>query len=137
MEENWQADAVLDVLNEPILHKGLDLLAAKGDLLLAICLNNGYYNAENTYRMLRFANAFSSRIQIFFTDGPAKHNYRAMGKTEAEIMRKCRLHRNRLRNHCERALERIGATESQVAQFAYMDWVSIYGDLAYQQYMRK
>jgi tRNA-dependent cyclodipeptide synthase len=130
--EHWKASIQFDLPEVPIFEKGLELLSQKGDLLLAICLNNGYYNKENIYRMLRFAVAFSDRIQIFFTDGPAQHNYRAMGESEKEIVRKCRLHRNRLRNHCLAALEKmrlVGITP----EVALLEWEKIYSDPAYQK----
>ncbi len=129
-QEGWQAFVETNATS-PIFKRGLEFLANREDLLLAICLNNGYYNRESIYRMLRFSLAFSKRVQVFFTDGPAKHNYRAKGMDEYEIVRECRLQRNRLRNHCVRALERINMGKEAYA-VTFVEWGSIYADSQYQ-----
>jgi tRNA-dependent cyclodipeptide synthase len=117
----------------PITSAGLRYLNTEADLLLAMCLNNGYYNRENIYRMLKFALNFSKRVQIFTTDGPAKHNYAALGKAKEKIPAVTRLARNRLRNQCIDSLARINAellpSEQRIVTF--MDWEAIYKDTAY------
>ncbi|MES2225770.1 MAG: tRNA-dependent cyclodipeptide synthase [Patescibacteria group bacterium] len=112
---------------------GLKYLYAGKDVLLAMCLNNGYYHRENIYRMLRFALTFSNRMQIFTTDGPAKHNYEALGKVKSKIPAITRLARNRLRNQCMDALGRINAELPQDEQrsITFMEWEHIYADQAY------
>lgn len=118
----------------PIFETGLHYLESGTDLLLALCLNNGYYNRENIYRMLTFALSFSKRVQVFTTDGPAKHNYRAFGKPEDEVIRDTRLARNRLRNQCNAGLARFNAhlPLSEHRTITFLDWASIYKDAAYQ-----
>src|SRR3989344_6419360 len=108
-QEGWRMDVQLEA-NSPILKNGLRFLEDNQDLLLAICLNNGYYKRENIHRMLKFALNISKRVTIFTTDGPAKHNYLALGKSETEAIRETRLNKNRLQNLCAIALERINAT---------------------------
>ena len=107
----------------------------KSDLLLAMCLNNGYYKRENIYRMLKFALAFSRSVQIFTTDGPAKHNYRAFGTPEVEVERKTRLERNHLRNLTRDALARINKELPPEEQktINFLDWEAIYADSEYQK----
>jgi len=130
--EGWQmnvsfADETL------ILKNGLKYIDDQSDLLLAMCLSNGYYNRENIYRMLKFALNFSKRVQIFTTDGPAKHNYEALGKAKAKIPAVTRLARNRLRNQCTDSLVRINASLPPEEQrtITFMEWEDIYKDPAY------
>ncbi|MDB5260545.1 MAG: uncharacterized protein JWN37_776 [Candidatus Nomurabacteria bacterium] len=129
---NWQAVVILNDEGLPIRKRGVEFLNRKQDLLLAICLNNGYYNRENIYRMLRFSLNFSNRVSVFFTDGPAKHNFRAKGYSEDKVLREARLDRNRLRNHCLAALERIKIEEPEnKSKVIFLDWVDIYKDETY------
>lgn len=131
-QEGWRMDVRLEA-DSAILKNGLEYLEDNRDLLLAICLNNGYYKRENIYRMLKFALNFSKRVQIFTTDGPAKHNYLALGKSEVEAIRETRLNKNRLQNLCAIGLERINANLPENARYTvtYMKWEDIYKDKAY------
>lgn len=131
-QEGWRMDVRLEV-DGTILKNGLEYLEDNQDLLLAICLNNGYYKRENIYRMLKFVLNISRRVQIFTTDGPAKHNYLALGKSEVEAIRETRLNKNRLQNLCTIALERINATLQENTRYSltYMKWEDIYKDKAY------
>jgi tRNA-dependent cyclodipeptide synthase len=137
LPEGWQMQVSHDA-ETPILRAGIEYLGARQDLLLAMCLNNGYYNRENIYRMLKFALAFSDRVQIFATDGPAKHNYEALGKAKEKIPAITRLARNRLHNQCGDALERINATLPPEKQrsITFMEWEEIYKDPKYQESYR-
>ena len=131
-QEGWRMDVRMEA-NSTILKNGLKYMEDNQDLLLAICLNNGYYKRENIYRMLKFALNLSKRVQIFTTDGPAKHNYLALGKSEVEAIRETRLNKNRLQNLCAIGLERINATLPENARYTltYMKWEDIYIDKAY------
>ncbi len=117
----------------PVLETGLEYLDTQTDLLLAMCLNNGYYNRENIYRMIKFALNFSDRVQIFTTDGPAKHNYRALGKEQSKIPATTRLARNRLHNQCLDGLQRVNVELPQDKQrtVTFLEWDDIYKDEAY------
>jgi tRNA-dependent cyclodipeptide synthase len=116
-----------------ILRRGVAYLRAGLDILLPLCLNNGYYNRENIYRMLKFTTQFSKDVHVFATDGPAKHNYRALGKAEGKISTITRLARNRLRNLCAQALRRINANlpEDQHHKIMFLEWNDIYHDPVY------
>ena len=129
LPEKWQMKVSFNA-DTQILKNGLEYLDNQTDLLLAMCLNNGYYNRENIYRMLKFALNFSNRVQIFTTDGPAKHNYEALGKEKNKIPTITRLARNRLRNQCNDALHRINAGGHQYS-ITFMEWEYIYNDQAY------
>ena len=131
-QEGWRMDVRLEA-DSTILKNGLRYFENNQDLLLAICLNNGYYKRENIYQMLKFALNFSKRVTIFTTDGPAKHNYLALGKSETEAIRETRLNKNRLQNLCAIALERINATLPEDARhtLTYIKWADIYQDKAY------
>ncbi len=130
--EGWSMNVRLD-LRGKIFENGANYLETRKDLLLAMCLNNGYYKRENVYRMLKFGLAFSDRVQIFTTDGPARHNYRALGRPENEIIRDTRLARNRLRNQCVEGLKRINDELASDKQrlVSFLDWEDIYGDMSY------
>ena len=130
--EGWQMDMSFNADTQTLIN-GLKYLEINSDLLLAMCLNNGYYNRENIYRMLKFALAFSNRVQIFTTDGPAKHNYLALGKEKDKIPAVTRLARNRLRNQCNEGLQKINAElpENEQRIITFMEWEDIYEDPAY------
>jgi tRNA-dependent cyclodipeptide synthase len=132
-KEGWKMSVQTEAPT-PVLKKGLENLETKQDILLALCLNNGYYNRENVYRMLKFALAFSNKVQVFTTDGPAKHNYRAFGKPEVEVVRKTRLARNALRNMTSAALKRINDELPANSQksIGFLEWDGIYADPSYQ-----
>ncbi len=132
-KEGWE----MDILSEPksaVFCRGFEYLETKQDLLLALCLNNSYFKRENIYRLLKFALAFSDSVQIFTTDGPAKHNYRAFGRPESEVTRETRLERNHLRNLIRDALSIINSQLSpdQQKTVSFLDWEAIYADPAYQ-----
>lgn len=131
--EGWQMEVSFNA-DTPVLTNGLKYLSDNSDLLLAMCLNNGYYNRENIYRMLKFALSFSNCVQIFITDGPAKHNYLALGKEKDKIPAVTRLARNRLRNQCNEGLRRINVElpESERRAVTFMEWEDIYKDQTYQ-----
>ncbi len=97
--EGWRMD-ILSKGDSLVFRNGLRYLEDGEDFLLAICLNNGYYKRENIYRMIKFALNFSKRVQVFTTDGPAKHNHFALGESETKAARETRLDRNHLRNLC-------------------------------------
>lgn len=132
-DESWGMQVSFDTPSA-IHEKGLELLGQKGDMLLAMCLNNGYYNRDNIYKMLSFSLAFSDRVQIFTTDGPAKHNYFARGYNEADAEKSTRTKKNRLINQCNDGLEKINAKlpEDQQKSISFMVWADIYVDPAYQ-----
>ena len=83
-------------LTGQVFETGSKYLDEGQDLLLALCLNNGYYKRESIYRMLKSVLAFSKNVHVFTTAGPAKHNYRALGRPENEVIRDTRLAGNRL-----------------------------------------
>lgn len=97
-------------------------------ILFPICLNNGYYNAEKINLMMRYLPRFSHRAIIFFTDGPARNNYLAIGKTDVEAEREARLQRNRLRNHCLVGLAEIDDTTFSCE---FDNWQDVYSDPHY------
>lgn len=130
--EGWMVNVQLNS-NTPVLTRGLEYLESGKDMLLALCLNNGYYNRENIYRMLKFALSFSKRVQVFSTEGPARHNYRAFGRSEKELIRDTRLAKNRLYNQCLDGLARINVQLPPDAQrsVTLLEWETIYADTAY------
>lgn len=131
-KEGWRIDVRFEA-DSLIFCNGLKYLQSDEDFLLAICLNNGYYKRENIYRMIKFALNFSKRVQIFTTDGPAKHNHYALGESETKTARETRLDRNHLRNLCRDGLERINADLPATAQrtLTFLEWNDIYQDRAY------
>ncbi len=130
--EAWRMDVRLEA-DSLIFKTGFRYLEKGEDLLLAICLNNGYYKRDSIYQMLKFSLNFSKRVQVFTTDGPAKHNYLARGKLETEAIRETRLHKNRLQNQCNAGLERINATLPENFRYTltYLEWKNIYKDKSY------
>src|SRR5262249_41151820 len=73
--EGWEAGIASSRCTELVFQRGERLLLSRAPILLPICLNNGFYSRENIYRLLRFVTYFSNEVTVFFTDGPAKHNY--------------------------------------------------------------
>ncbi|MBU6323767.1 MAG: tRNA-dependent cyclodipeptide synthase [Patescibacteria group bacterium] len=132
--EGWKMD-ILSGPTSKIFEQGLKDLDSREEMLLALCLNNSYYKRENIYRMLKFSLAFSKSVQVFTTDGPARHNYRAFGKDEAYAERKTRLERNHLRNLTNDALGLINKDLPPEEQktVAFMDWERIYADPEYRE----
>ncbi len=94
-------------------------------LVLPMCLNNGYYNRGNIAKLMIAASAISERVFVFFTDGPAIHNYLAYGKDETFARRESRKQFNRLRNCCEEALRTIPG-EAKKFDFDSLRWEKIY-----------
>src|SRR5690348_6377961 len=84
--------------------RGNQMIRRGERMLLPICLNNGYYTREQVFNFLLFASQNSKEVSVFFTDGPARHNYLAIGKTDKEARRECHRHLSRLRNHCLAAI---------------------------------
>ena len=123
----------------PVFRRGAEMLALRERMLIPICLNNGYYTREKVFQLLLFASRASRQVSIFFTDGPARHNYLAIGKTAKEAERECRRHLNRLRNHCVAAVDKINIDRQTAAVFEvyFNDWNSIYGDSFYQLESRR
>jgi len=114
------------------------MIARREQMLIPICLNNGYYTRERVFNLLLFASRTSKQVSVFFTDGPAKHNYLAIGKTEREARRECHRHLNRLRNHCHAALARINGDRqtNELFEVSFVDWDSIYQARAFQREYR-
>ena len=121
--QGWSTE--IDSPNEGVpFGKAIEVLLQRGPMLLAICLNNGYYTRSAIHRLLYFASEFSDQVTVFFTDGPSVHNYIALGHTKAEALRKARKQRNRLQNACNEAIALI----KQRREFAvfFIDWNEIY-----------
>lgn len=113
--------------------RGNQMILRRERMLLPICLNNGYYTREQVFNLLLFASQNSKQVSVFFTDGPARHNYLAIGKTDKEARRECHRHLNRLRNHCHAAIARINANEtSDPFLVTFIDWESIYTSRSFQ-----
>ena len=134
--EGWGAE-VLSGAQSGVCERGAEFLKNKEDMLLALCLNNGYYNRENIYRMLKFALAFSRRVQVFTTDGPTRHNYRALrpDMDTIGVERKIRLEKHGLQNKIKDALKRINIALPADAQRSviFLEWQPIYADTQYQK----
>jgi tRNA-dependent cyclodipeptide synthase len=118
----------------PLFVRGNRMIIRRERMLLPICLNNGYYTREQVFKLLLFASQNSKQVSVFFTDGPARHNYRAIGKTEEEARRECHRHLNRLRNHCHAAIAKINAGNEISEHFlvTFIDWKSIYTSCLFQ-----
>jgi tRNA-dependent cyclodipeptide synthase len=118
----------------PLFARGNRMIMERERMLLPICLNNSYYTREQVFSLLHFASQNSKQVSVFFTDGPARHNYLAIGKTEKEARRECQRHLNRLRNHCHAAIARINAGNEISEPFlvTFIDWESIYSSGLFQ-----
>lgn len=104
--QGWRMEVNL-VATSPVFETGLKYLSTGQDLLLPLCLNNGYYDRDNICRMLQFVASFSKHVQIFTTEGPARRNEMAKGKLEGESIAKVHLGGNKLRNFYAKSLSRI------------------------------
>jgi len=104
-------------------------------MLVPICLNNGYYTREQIRVLLEFAASATPQVSVFFTDGPAVHNYLACGETPAGARRECRRHANRLRNHFAAAMQSLNASrhESDGRNIELLEWDHIYESEAYRR----
>lgn len=118
----------------PLFVRGNQMIMRRERMLLPICLNNGYYTREQVSNLLHFASRNSKQVSIFFTDGPARHNYLAIGKTEKEARRECHRHLNRLRNHCHAAIAKVNADSELSTPFSvtFIDWKTIYTSSLFQ-----
>src|SRR3569832_2382025 len=99
-----------------IFRRGLSVLREHGHLLVAICLNNGYYKRARIRALIEVAATLSSRVTIFFTDGPAKHNYLALGRSPHKTEQQIRKQRNQHRNANNDA---INCVKRRNVQFGY------------------
>lgn len=121
-----------------IFERGLEVLCNSGPMLVAVCLNNGYYTRDRIKHLLEFASRFSDQVTIFFTDGPAVHNYIAWGSDRDSALRKARKQRNRLQNACLEAVERI--SHHNPFEVSFIDWTDVYRRSDYKQeydYLRR
>lgn len=119
----------------PVFRRGAAMLLRRERMLVPICLNNGYYTRERIRVVLERAVRSTSQVYVFFTDGPAVHNYLACGETLAGARRECRRHANRLRNHCAAALDLLnaGRDPSDRVHIGLLDWDDIYKSEAYRR----
>ena len=122
----WQATIDESDHRSRVRQNGIEFLATSGRMVLPICLNNGYYNRATVHRLVTFAAGFSRSVSFFFTDGPSKHNYLAMGKSLKEAERKCHRHFNRLRNFCESGVEALQSGNDVSFDLDLHRWTKIY-----------
>lgn len=120
--EGWALEIDNGVDDSIIFQRGLDVLLQHGHLLVAICLNNGYYKRERIKKILEVAAALSKQVTIFFTDGPTKHNYLALGRSLEKTEQQVRKQRHQLRNACDAAIQFI----SRSVHFNFVDWDDVY-----------
>lgn len=120
--QGWRMEVNL-VATSPVFETGLKYLSTGQDLLLPLCLNNGYYDRENIYRMLQFAASFSNHVQVFTTEGPARRNEMAKDKPPGEAIAKAHLGGNKLRNFYAQSLDPKDKTTPLVAKaFSCLDY---------------
>jgi tRNA-dependent cyclodipeptide synthase len=129
-KEGWSISLDSLAAGGVVFKRGLRILSNSGPMLVAVCLNNGYYTRERIRHLLEFAAHFSNQVTIFFTDGPAVHNYMAWGSDREEALRKARKQRNRLQNACIEATEHI--KQRYAFEVSFIDWADIYRRRDYQ-----
>lgn len=128
--QGWRASLDSDVPDAAIFRTGLRVLCDRGPVLLAICLNNGYYKRSRIRRLIQATVALSPRVTIFFTDGPAKHNYLALGRSAQYATNQTRKQRNQLMNSCLEAITVIRETNPEV-NVGFINWADIYSHMSY------
>lgn len=128
----WSASVDASVPDTTVFRTGLRVLMRGGTVLLAICLNNGYYKRPRIEKLIQAAIGLSPRVTIFFTDGPAKHNYMALGRTKQYALRQTRKQHHQLMNACRAAIEWIRATKPDVS-IDFIDWADVYAREDYRQ----
>ena len=109
--------------NTGIFRTGTRVLRKRGHLLVAICLNNSYYSRPRIQRLVAAAASLSDEVTLFFTDGPAKHNYLAKGQTEDEALKQTRKQYKQLKRACDQAVQMASGNG---VVFSYVEWQSVY-----------
>ena len=107
-----------------VFHRGAKYLLSGVPIVFPICLNNGYYNEGQIQNLTRGISEFDNEVYVFLTDGPSKHNYVALGYSEADAIKKTRLEGNGLLNRFRRGLYSIGQDKAQ--KFSHFNWQDIY-----------
>lgn len=125
-KEGWLARIDDNTCNRQAIKVGLEVVASSGQLLIPICLGNGYYKRSQIKKILRFAASLSERVTIFFTDGPAKHNLFARGKNNIETQKAIKKQISQLRNSCNEAINWINNNEIYKIHPYFIDWESVY-----------
>ena len=130
--EGWHVN--VDSCHEPFpaFRKGIEILERGGNLLVAICLNNGHYNRSNIHKLLNFISTFSGKVFVFFTDGPAVHNYVAYGRPLDWAFRESRKQHNRLKNACISSINQINSLKKSDFSVEFVEWEGICSNRAYQ-----
>lgn len=126
-DANWTVRINDDVDDSDVFQTGMSVLRRRGHVLVAICLNNGYYKRSRIEKLLQVAASLSPEVTVFFTDGPAVHNYLALGRSESYALKQTRKQYHQLRNACDETIARLHG----LASFRFIDWASVYARTDY------
>lgn len=126
--DDWVVELDKDADNSGIFRVGRRVLQKRGHILVAICLNNGYYKRARIAKIIQVASGLSDEVTVFFTDGPAIHNYIALGRSEHYALKQVRKQRHQLKNACDAAISEL---DSAAARFSFVDWKEVYSRADY------
>ena len=122
-DDDWLVEINGGIVDSDIFRTGMRVLRKRGHILLAICLNNGYYKRRRIAKLIQVAASLSDQVTIFFTDGPAKHNYLALGQSERQAIKQTRKQYNQLKNACDEAILRVANDHTK---FTFINWNDVY-----------
>jgi len=91
----------------PAYQRGYKIVDDKGFIIAAMSIGNGYFGKEKIEELIPFWSKSFSKVKILIADSISIHTYKAKGYSEKEARQKTRLAGNRLKNHCQRAIQQL------------------------------
>lgn len=76
---------VRDIQDNPVMVRGVEILMSGGRLLMPLCLNNPYWSDQRVGMLVLAHLALGETTSVLVADGPAAHNYTALGYDDETI----------------------------------------------------
>jgi len=115
--------------NGDAFDRGAQQLLSGATIISPVCFHNSYWSRGQIERDLIALSAFGDRnniknkVHVFLVDGPAQHNYAAIGITEDEASARRKRQLQQLGQGIDRGIDEVG--EGSKARFSRSNWEQV------------
>ena len=113
--------SILKSIRSKVFNIGYKVVENKGTGILWMSVGNPYFNRENINRTIKFCTQKFERVLVLSPAKPTEYTFLALGYSRDKAKRKARLHSNRLKNHAQRSINELCASDGKVEIIKWND----------------